>query len=147
MSTNPAPSGFKTLDEWILHQLFEQPKANHMTHTLFQQLQRVLESEPSRRDEINELRRLSGQSPVGAEEQVEERKLEFREVQYAVETLIESGKASGDRNSGVDGVYYTDLKLTRKGEAEAIRAKRGRADAAEAIASVSERLRDLPLDV
>lgn len=60
-------------------------------------------------------------------------------MQYAVETLIQDGWAKGDRNSGVDGVYFTDLKLTAKGESAAIRQKRKRVEGAEALADVAER--------
>ena len=64
-------------------------------------------------------------------------------VQYAVETLIQDGLAKGDRNSDVDGVYFTDLKLTTKGEAAAIRQKRKRAEGAAALAAASERAKQL----
>lgn len=139
MSMSIAPSGFETIEEWIVHQLYEQPKANLMTHTLFQQLERVLQSEPSRRDIMNQLRAAMGQPPLSADDQIEEPKLVYGAVQYAVETLIQDGLAKGDRNSGVDGVYFTDLKLTAKGEAAAIRQKRKRAEGAEALAAASER--------
>jgi hypothetical protein len=43
----------------------------------------------------------------------------------------------------VDGVYFTDLKLTAKGEAAAIRQKRKRAEGAEALAAASERAKQL----
>ena len=143
MSMSIAPSGFETIEEWIVHQLYEQPKVNHMTHTLFQQLERVLQSEPSRRDIMNQLRAATGQPPLSADDHIEEPKLVYGAVQYAVETLIQDGLAKGDRNSGVDGVYFTDLKLTAKGEAAAIRQKRKRAEGAEALAAASERAKQL----
>lgn len=139
MSMSLVPSGFETIEEWIVHQLYEQPKGNHITHTLFQQLERVLQAEPSRRDMMNQLRAATGQPPLSADDNIEEPKLVYGAVQYAVETLIQDGLAKGDRNSGVDGVYFTDLKLTTKGEATAIRQKRKRADGAEALAAASER--------
>jgi len=138
MSTRPIPSGYADIEEWILQQLYEQPKVNHMTHTLFQHLEHVLQSEPSSRDTVNKIRAISGLQPLGSEEHIEEKKLAYGDVQYAVETLIESGWAKGDRNTGVDGVYYTNLELKAKGEAAAIRAKRKRAEGTEALASLSE---------
>jgi hypothetical protein len=138
MSMSVAPSGFETIEEWIVHQLYEQPKVNHMTHTLFQQLERVLQAEPSRRDIMNQLRAAMGQPPLSADHHIEEPKLVYSAIQYAVETLIQDGLAKGDRNSSVDGVYFTDLKLTTKGEAAAIRQKRKRAEGAEALAAASE---------
>ena len=143
MSMSIAPSGFETIEEWIVHQLYEQPKVNHMTHTLFQQLERVLQSEPSRRDILNQLRGATGQPPLRADDHIEGPKLVYGAVQYAVETLIQSGLAKGDRNSGVDGVYFRDLKLTAKGEASAIRQKRKRAEGAEGLAAASERAKQL----
>lgn len=134
MTARPYPSGFCSIEDWIMHQLYEQPKVNHMTQTLFQHLEHVLQSEPSSRETVNQIRAVSGLQPMGPDEQVEEKKLAYGDVQYAVETLIESGWAKGDRNSGVDGVYYTDLKLTTKGEAAAIRQKRKRAEGANALA-------------
>jgi hypothetical protein len=140
MSTRPTPSGYADIEEWILQQLYEQPKVNHMTHTLFQHLEHVMQTEPSSEDMVNQLRAVSGLPPLGAEEKFKEKKLAYADVQYAVETLIESGWAKGDRNSSMDGVYYTDLKLIPKGEAAAIRAKRKRAEGAEAMVALSERL-------
>lgn len=146
MSMSVAPSGFETVEEWIVHQLYEQPKANHMTHTLFQQLERVLQAEPSRRDTMNQLRAATGQPPLSDDHHIEEPKLAYGAVQYAVETLIQDGLAKGDRNCGVDGVYFTDLKLTTKGEAAAIRQKRKRAEGAEALAAASEGAKQLEGD-
>lgn len=139
MSISLAPSGFETIEEWIVHQLYEQPKVNHMTQTLFQHLERVLAAEPSCREVMNQLRSATGQPPLSADAHIEEPKLVYGAVQHAVETLIQEGLAKGDRNSGVDGVYFTDLKLTTKGEATAIRQKRKRAEGAEALAAASER--------
>jgi hypothetical protein len=139
MSTQPEPSGFADIEEWVLQQVYDQPKVEHMTYTLYQQLDRLLQSKPSQRDVINQIREATGHQPLSAEERVEERKLTFGGVQDAVETLIEAGWAKGERQSGVDGVYFTGQKLTPKGEAEAIRRKRKRAEDAEALASASDR--------
>ena len=131
------------MEEWIVHQLYEQPKVNHMTHTLFEQLERVLQAEPTRRDTESQLRAAMGQPPLSDDAHIEEPKLEYGAVQYAVETLIQEGLAKGDRNSGVGGVYFTGLKLTAKGEATAIRQKRKRAEGAEALADASERAKQI----
>jgi hypothetical protein len=140
MSTRPAPSGFDGIDKWILHQLNEQPKVKHTTHTLFQQLERVLQSEPWHKEMVNAIRAATGMSPLAAKAYITEKTVSLGDVQYAVESLIESGGAKGDRNSGANGVYYTDLKLTAKGEAEAIRQKRKREEGAKALAAHTERL-------
>jgi hypothetical protein len=141
MSANTVPSGFKDVEEWLLNQLYENPKANHLTHSLLQQLSQVLQSEPSSRDMVNELRSAMGSVPLSAEDYgpETERNVEFGEVQRAVEALIEAGWAKGDRNRNADGVYYTGLKLTNKGEAEAIRRKREREKRQSVLDGVSTR--------
>jgi hypothetical protein len=68
-----------------------------------------------------------------------EKKLEFSDVQYAVETLILADLADGSHESGVDGINYTNLKVTKKGRAAAIRTKRQQAEGADALAAASER--------
>jgi hypothetical protein len=91
MSMSVAPSGFETVEEWIVHQLYEQPKVNHLTHTLFQQLERMLQADPSRRDTMNRLRAATGQPPLSDDHHIEEPKPVYGAVQYAVETLIQEG--------------------------------------------------------
>ena len=54
----------------------------------------------------------------------EEAKGVFIETQYGIETLIADELVSGERKSGADGVYFEKLKLTKRGEAEAIVQKR-----------------------
>ena len=77
MSMSVALSGFETVEEWIVHQLYEQPKVNHLTHTLFQQLERMLQADPSRRDTMNELRAATGQPPLSDVHHIEEPKLVY----------------------------------------------------------------------
>ena len=140
MSTNPVPYHFGSIEEWILQQVFDFPHASHGTYTLFQQLNQVFQSEPTSRDVVNELRNALRLDPLPAEENAEQRKRDFNDVERAVETLIAEGWAKGDRNSGVDGVYYTDLKLTNKGEGEAIRRKRERERGAAALSEADKRI-------
>ena len=84
-----------------------------------------------------------GNPPLSEEQYVAERKLEFNHVQTAVESLIEQGFARGVRDTGADGVYFKDLKLTNKGEAAAIRGKRKREKPSAAAPNFEERLRGI----
>ncbi len=77
-----------------------------------------------------------GKPVLGSDEHAEDGKPKFDDVQYAVETLIESGWAGGSRDVGNDGVCYKSLKLTAKGEGEAIRGKRKRDKDAEAMSAL-----------
>jgi hypothetical protein len=124
MSGYDVPDGFADIEGWLLHELYEHPQVKHATHTLFQQLEGVLRTEPSNRATINEIRTATQMEPLPAEAPVTEKHVEYSSVQWAVETLIESGWAKGDRKSGADGVYFAEIRLTSKGEAEAIRRKR-----------------------
>jgi hypothetical protein len=49
---------------------------------------------------------------------------EFMETLGATEGLIARGLVGGSRNRGADGVYFSGLKLTRKGEQAAIEQQR-----------------------
>jgi hypothetical protein len=45
---------------------------------------------------VNQLKAAIDKPPLGAEEHADEKKLEFGDLQHAVETLIESGWVKGD---------------------------------------------------
>ncbi|HWZ81851.1 MAG TPA: hypothetical protein VNW47_04470 [Terriglobales bacterium] len=48
----------------------------------------------------------------------------FNDTRDAVESLIQHGLMNGKRLNGNDGVYFTELKLSNKGQQEAIRHRR-----------------------
>jgi len=77
MSTRPTPSGYADIEEWILQQLYEQPKVNHMTHTLFQHLEHVMQTEPSSEDMVNQLRAVPA-SAVGCRRKSQREKTGIR---------------------------------------------------------------------
>ena len=54
----------------------------------------------------------------------EQRQEAYKETQYAIETLLAAGLAKGERHSGYGDVYHSELRLTPKGEAEAIKQRR-----------------------
>ena len=55
---------------------------------------------------------------------IEARKKEFDEIQYGIETLIADRLAAGQRVMQNGQLQYVQLKLTAKGEAQAILEKR-----------------------
>jgi hypothetical protein len=57
----------------------------------------------------------------------------FRETRDATERLIARGLVRGNRNRGADGVYFTSLKLTRKGEQAAIEQRKQAKETRNAI--------------
>ena len=141
MSTCPKPSDFVNTEEWILHVLYEHqhPKINHTTVTLFQQLNQILQEEPSPHDIVNKVRAAQGYPPLADGEDKQKAMAEFGDVQYVIETLIEADLADGKHESSVDGIIYTELKVTKAGRRAAIRVKRRLEEGANALLSASER--------
>jgi len=54
----------------------------------------------------------------------EQRQQAYKVTQYAIETLVASGLVKGKRYPGFGDVYHAELRLTPKGEMEAIKQKR-----------------------
>jgi hypothetical protein len=62
---------------------------------------------------------------VKPEQSTEEQQQQaYKETQYAIETLVVANLAKGKRHAGFGDVYYAELRLTAKGEAEAINQRR-----------------------
>jgi len=57
----------------------------------------------------------------------------FVETLHATEGLIARGLVQGNRNRGADGVYFSSLSLTRKGEQAAIEQRRQAKETGKAI--------------
>ena len=57
----------------------------------------------------------------------------FRETRDAIERLIARGLVQETRNRGADGVYFSSLELTRKGEQAAIEQRRQEKEFEQAI--------------
>ena len=121
------PGDFNSLEDWIVGYLYEWPKTPHTTYSLLRDALGIVESQPSSIDTINALLKASGREDMTpAAAPIEDEKPTFGDVQKSIEDLIEAGTVKGDRNRGVEGVYFEALKLTPKGEAHAIRRKRER---------------------
>jgi hypothetical protein len=65
--------------------------------------------------------------------------LGFTETRDATERLIARGLVRGKRQTGADGVYFTKLRLTPKGEQAAIRQRRQAEETRKAIAEAERR--------
>lgn len=93
-------SKYSETEEFILLHLYDHPGQDASTITLTRQYKSV---------------------DFGSEEW----KKAFADTQYGVETLIADQLISGERKMASDkAVYFDKLKLTKKGEAEAIMHKR-----------------------
>ena len=104
------PSGFSSIEDWLLSYFYRHPKGDHSTLSLLRELDGVLKAEPSGLEDYNKRQRVFGAEEVAAE------------VQRAVETLIEAGFAKGKREADTQGVvFFTALVLTSSGEKQAIR--------------------------
>ena len=66
----------------------------------------------------------------------------FNETRDAIERLIEQGLVHGIRLMGGMGVYFTELKLTYKGEQSAIRYRRERKEVQAALKDVVAELKE-----
>ncbi len=120
------PGDFNNLEDWIVSYLYEWPKSPHTTYSLLQTVLEIVDSQPSSDDTVRELIKASGREDMAPAKHIEDEKPTFSNTQKTIEGLIELGTIKGDRNRGADGVYYEALKLTPKGEAQAIRCKRER---------------------
>jgi hypothetical protein len=137
------PIGFPSIEDWILEHLYQTPKAAYTTHTLLKELEETLKKEPSRLDEYNKLHGILGAAPLTSEEYELERKPDDK-VQRAVENLIHSGLLTGKRDNDADGVvFFAELKLTGKGEREAIGRSRERERQSKPQRSFESTLRDI----
>lgn len=100
------PGRYTEIEEAILNYLYENPSTPTGTAHL------LIALRPQ-------------QTPASFEPVVgEARNKEFDEIQYAIETLIADGLAAGQRIVQSQRLQYVQLKLTRKGEAQAIVEKR-----------------------
>ena len=62
---------------------------------------------------------------VKPEQSTEEQQQQaYKETQYAIETLVAENLAKGKLHAGFGDVCYAELRLTAKGEAEAINQRR-----------------------
>lgn len=93
------PGKFSATEEAILEYFFEHPDENIGTAGLI----KVLKLE---------------QSTAGQEQQA------YKEIQFGIESLVAARLVKGKRVSESGRVQYVQLRLTAKGEAEAIKQKR-----------------------
>jgi hypothetical protein len=91
---------FTDIEKTILEYLFTHPE-----HCGTQVLMRVIQPESNAED-------------ADADHKV------YRTTEYAVENLVALRLVKGERHAGFGDVYYTELVLTQKGEAEAIHQRR-----------------------
>ena len=116
------PSGFSSIEDWLLSYFYRHPKGDHSTLSLLRELDGVLKAEPSGLEDYNKRQRVFGAEEVAADEYEALRTPKLEEVQRAVETLIEAGFAKGKREADTQGVvFFTALVLTSSGEKQAIR--------------------------
>jgi hypothetical protein len=95
---------FKSNESAILITLYEEPNVSYTSYTLTHRLNPTLQITSS---------------DYGAA---------FGEIRNAIEELIVQGLVRGKRSTGANGIYFSDLKLTYKGEQTAIRERRAAAD-------------------
>jgi hypothetical protein len=91
------PGEFSELEEAILEYLYEHPDSDIGTPGLI----KILKPD---------------QNPDGQQA--------YKDVQYAIETLLAARLVKGERHAGFGSVYHAELSLTPKGEAEAITQRR-----------------------
>jgi hypothetical protein len=94
------PPSFDEIETAILLEIYDQPDGTYDSYTL--------------------LRKVNPGVPSGSEQAVNA----LTRICAATENLIERGFVRGKRLRGADGVYFNSLRLTRKGEQNAIRQKK-----------------------
>jgi hypothetical protein len=98
------PGKYSPLEEAVLRHLYAHPNWDEGTQSLTRRLMPDLQSETSGQDAKTDA---------------------YKKVLYAVETLISERLVAGERLCAVDEtIYFERLKLTPKGEAQAIKEKR-----------------------
>src|SRR3974377_1235550 len=94
------PPAFDETETAVLLEIYEQPDGTYDSFTL--------------------MKKLNPQVPTGTQQAVHALTL----ICVATENLIERGFVRGKRLRGADGVYFSSLRLTGKGEQTAIRQKK-----------------------
>jgi hypothetical protein len=107
------PVRYGEFEEAILLHLYNNPnpRLSHTTHNLAGALM---------------LQELQDPNDLGLEDETRRAKIRqaFVEMQSAIESLILHRLVKGDRERDSEMIHFTNLKLTAKGEAEAIRLRR-----------------------
>lgn len=93
------PGEFSELEEAILEYLYAHPDSGIGTPGLME----ILRPDQGRPDDQQQA---------------------YKDVQYAIETLLAARLVKGERHAGFGSVYHAELLLTPKGEAEAITQRR-----------------------
>jgi hypothetical protein len=110
------PPSFDEIETAILLEIYDQPDGTYDSCTL--------------------LRKLNPGVPSGSERAVNA----LTRIRAASENLIELGFVRGKRLRGADGVYFNSLRLTRRGEQNAIRQKKESEKAKRALDKVTAEL-------
>jgi hypothetical protein len=93
------PGKFSLTEEAILDHLYEHPDGNLGTPDLV----RILKPE---------------------QDGIKQQQQAFEEIQYGIETLVAARLVRGKRTSESESLRYVQLRLTAKGQAEAIKQRR-----------------------
>jgi hypothetical protein len=107
------PAAFDDKEVAILSAMYEVENGTYDSYTLMQKLNPTVQV---------------GTPPAG---------LAFAETRDATERLIVRGLVRGERLAGADGVYFSKLKLTPKGEQSAIQQRRQAEEAEKALAELA----------
>lgn len=105
---------FNNIESGILIVLYEEPDVSHTSYTLTQKLNPPIQ--------------------IG----IQDYEATFENVRDATEEHIVRRLVRVKRHKGADGIYFSDIKLTSKGEQAAIRERKRRAELEKLVPEISK---------
>jgi hypothetical protein len=105
---------FNNIESGVLIVLYEEPDVSHTSYTLTQRLNPPIQ--------------------IG----IQDYEPTFENVRDATEEHIVRGLVRGKRLKGADGIYFSDIKLTSKGEQAAIQERKRRAELEKALPEITK---------